>query len=855
MVTTKAQNIDNTAGLKDDYTPQQYELGGVTVSGTKYLDQDILKTYTGLVVGQKISIPGEEIGKSIQGLWKQGLFSNIQVYITNIVGSTVFLNFVLTERPRLGKWTYRGVSKGDAEDLNKKLQLIKGKVLTENLKTNAVQSIKDYYFEKGYSDLKVTCLEKKDSSSKNTVNVLFMIDKGHKVKIEDIYFAGNNHVSAQKLKHLMSETKERKRLRPLTHADLVALAHFSPQRFFTGLHDLTIEKVRDNFADRFRLNIFNSSKFRREDFNADKDKIVEYYNSKGFRDAQIVADTSYKNADGNLIIRMNISEGIKYHYRNIYWKGNTKYTDKELAMVLGLKRGDVYNRSDLDARLNMNPNSTDISSLYMDDGYLFFQVTPAEIAVEKDSIDMEIRIYEGKQATINKVIIKGNEKTKEYVIRRELRTLPGQKFSRSDIIRTQRELATLGFFNQEKIGITPIPHAEDGTVDIEYNLEEKSSDQLELQAGYGGTTTGLVGTLGINFTNFSMSNLFKGDAWTPVPSGDGQKFGIRFQSSGKYYQSATMSFTEPWFGGKKPTSLSVALFKTVFNTTYNSLPSRQATNGITASIGKRLKFPDDYFTWINGINIESYILANQNPTLIPITDGTANIFSLEETIARSSLNQPMYPQSGSKISLGVKLTPPYSLFNNLNYADASPGQKYNLVEFHRWRFTSEWFTPLEKTKKLILHVKANYGFLGSYSSKAGSSPFDRFQVGGDGITGYRQYGVEIVALRGYDVFTPTTNAAFFNKYTMEMRYPISLNPQSTIFALAFLEGANAWTSIKNYDPFSIKRSAGLGIRVFLPMFGLLGVDYGLGFDKVSDISHAKLSDVGKFSIILGFEPE
>ena len=860
----KAQSADSSGLSKDFNTPQQYELGGLTISGTQYLDQDILKTYTGLIVGQKITIPGDEIGKAIQSLWKQGLFASINVNTTKTVGSAIFLDFVLTERPRLGKWTYKGVTKGDADDLNKKLQLIKGKVLTENLKVNAVQSINDYYAEKGYSGITVNCTERKDSSLKNTVGLIFAISKGHKVRIEDIFFAGNNNVSSLKLAHLMKDTKTRHRLRPIVHEDLVSLAHFSPQRFLDNLYHLTFPKLKENLAKKYRLNIFSSSKFRKEDYEGDKQKIIEHYNNKGFRDAQIIADTTSLNKDGNMIIKIKVEEGLKYHYRNIFWKGNTKYTDKELSSVLGLKKGDIYNRADLDSRLNMNQSSTDISSLYMDDGYLFFQVTPVEIAVEKDSIDMEIRIYEGKQATIHKIIIKGNDKTKDYVIRREIRTLPGQKFSRSDLIRTTREIATLGYFNQEKINPTPIPHPEDGTVDIEYNLEEKSSDQLELQAGYGGAVTGLVGTLGVNFTNFSASGIPKKSAWNPIPSGDGQKLSLRLQSSGVYYQSATASFTEPWLGGKKPTSLSVAFFLTKFNSTFNSLPSSQLTKGVSISIGKRLKFPDDYFTLINGIDIENYSLNNQNPTLIPVSTGTCNVFALNETLSRSSINQPLYPQSGSKISLNVKATLPYSLFNNINYSDPnlSVADRYKFVEFHRWRFTSEWYTPLEKSKKLILKTAAKFGFLGSYSSKTGTSPFERFQVGGDGITGYRQYGLEIIALRGYDVFTQkggtnfeNNSAAFFNKFTMELRYPISLNPSSTIYGLAFLEGANAWSSFKNYDPFRLNRAAGVGLRVFLPMFGLLGVDYGIGFDKVSSLSNARLSDLGKFTIILGFEPE
>jgi outer membrane protein insertion porin family len=845
--------------------PQAYELGGYTISGTQYLDQDILKTYTGLVVGQKINIPGEEIGKAINALWKQGLFADIKVNITNLVGSTIFLDIVLTERPRLGKWTYRGIGKGDAEDLNKKIQLIKGKVFTENLKTNSIQSIKDYYFEKGYTAVDVRCFENKDTITKNTINLLYTVSKGHKVKIEDIYFLDNNNVPSSKLRRLMKDTKERVRLRPFTKSDLLAISKSTPKSFFNGLYNLTLPNLRDAMWSRFRLNIFSASKYRREDFDGDKQKIIDYYNSKGFRDAECVGDSTYKNANGNLIITLKINEGKKYYYRNFFWKGNTKYTDKELSNVLGIKRGDIYNKTELDSRLNMNQSSTDVSSLYMDDGYLFFQITPSEIAVDNDSIDMEIRIYEGKQATINKIIIKGNEKTNENVIRREIRTIPGQKFSRSDIVRSNREIATLGYFNQEKIGITPIPHPENGTVDIEYTVEEKSTDQIELQAGYGGAYTGLIGTLGFNFTNFSSKNLFKAKAWDPLPSGDGQKLGLRIQSTGKIYQSGSLSFTEPWLGGKRPNSLSVAFFGTNYNTTVSNVAGNQLTLGLSASIGKRLKFPDDYFTWINGVNIERYYLKNQSTAYIPISNGSANNFNFEQTIARTSINQPLYPQSGSKVSLSLKITPPYSLFNGLNYNTISDAKRYEFVEYHRWRFTSEWFTPLEKSKKLVLRTAAKFGFLGNFNNATGSSPFERFQVGGDGITGYRQYGLEIIALRGYDVFTSTRNAALFNKFTMELRYPISLNPSSTIYAQAFVEGANAWSSFKNYDPFKINRSAGLGLRVFLPMFGLLGVDYGIRFDNYYDSSGnihpgitnkgTKLGDAGKFNIILGFEPE
>lgn len=840
--------------------PKEYEIGGIRISGVQYLDKDILRTYTGLSIGQKISVPGEDIGKAINALWRQGLFANISVSAEQIVGNTIFLDFNLTERPRLANYSFVGIGKTDAEDLNKKVNLVKMKVLTDNLKTNAVQQIVDYYIEKGNTEVKVTIKETKDTTLKNAVDVLFVVDKGRKIKIEEVIVEGNVAFTGARIEHLLKETKEHFRIRPLTHSDFEYIQNHSIAQMIHSAYALTFPELLEDLSNRFRVKL-SGSKYNRDMFELDKEKVVEFYNEKGYRDAAVVWDSVYKGPNGNYIVRLRVDEGHKYYFRNIYWKGNTKYSDKFLAAVLNIHSGDVYNKAVLDARLNMNPNSTDVSSLYMDDGYLFFQVTPSEVYVNRDSIDMEIRIYEGPQATINKIVIKGNDKTNEHVIRRELRTIPGQKFSRNDIMRSQREIAALGYFNAEKIGITPIPHPENGTVDIEYAVEEKSSDQIELQAGWGGKVTGLIGTVGVNFNNFSVKNMLKPNAWGPLPSGDGQKLGLRLQSNGKYYQAATFSFTEPWLGGKKPVSLSIALYKTAMNNTYNSTASKFSTTGATVGIGKRLKFPDEFFTLSSNLTFEQYDAINSSPYYSILRNGKSNNFNLEEVLVRSTIGDPLYPRGGSKYSLSVKMTPPYSMLNNMDYGAATMAEKYKWLEYNRWRFTAENYTKVYGN--LILKTSAKIGLLGNYSGKTGDSPYERFQVGGDGLSNYsmRGLGIEIISLRGYevaDVFqnknTGSSTSTIFNKFTMELRYPFTLNPSSTIYGLAFIEGGNANIGIKNYDPFRLKRSAGIGIRVFLPMFGLLGVDYGIGFDK-ANLTSTKLSNLGKFNIILGFEPE
>lgn len=864
-----AQTDSTTALPRVNYSiPTEYTIGGITVSGVKFLDPDLLVPLSGLKTGQKISIPGDDIGKAIRKMWDQGLFTNIEIRITKTIGSNVFLDILVAERPRLSKYRFTDgkngkLKKGQEDELRDKIKLIPGRVLTENIKSNTKTIIEKHYKDKGYLNVKVTLEEKPDPVLMNNIILTIRVDKGAKVKIGSILFEGNVVVTDAKLRKKMKDTKEK------VHLDIASI--ISPQNikeatkdtssFMEILENLAPSRTVDYFADKARLNIFSASKFILNDYKADKEKLIEYYNSLGYRDAEILGDSVFMY-DGELQIRIKVNEGIQYHFRNIEWKGNTIYSSDTLTKLLGIKKGDIYNRTLLDERLNMSPNGTDIASLYMDNGYLFFQVNPLEVAVVGDSIDIEIRLMEGPIAIINEVRISGNTKTKEYVIRRELRTIPGNVFSRSDLIRSQREIINLGYFDPEQLEVIPIPNPENGTVDIEYRVVEKPSDQLELSAGWGGRGRGVVGTLGVSFTNFSLQNMFKKGAWSPLPAGDGQRLSLRVQTNGRIYQSYNFSFTEPWLGGRKPNSLTVSYYNSRFATlsTDNKVVASLTTNGATIGIGTRLKWPDDYFTFMASVNFQSYKLDNWTSSNFIITDGRSNNFNLKFVLARSSVYNPTYPTQGSNISLSLQVTPPYSLFNNKDYTSLDNNQKFKWVEYHKWRFTAEWFTPVTKNMKqpLVLRMAAKFGFLGYYNSDIGYSPFERYEIGGDGISNIQFFGRDIIALRGYEVLSPTTGAPFFNKFTVEMRFPISLNPSATIFATAFVEGGNYYSDIKSYNPFDIKRTAGLGVRIMLPMFGLLGFDYGIGFDK--DAGNASgfgdfLNKYGKFSIVLGFEPD
>ncbi|NTW31891.1 MAG: outer membrane protein assembly factor BamA [Bacteroidetes bacterium] len=780
-----------------DYAnPVEYEIGGITVSGIQNLDNNVLIMLTGLSVGDKITVPGEKITKAIENLWKQGLFEDIKINATSIKGTLIFLDIFIKERPRLSKFSFTGVKKSEADKLREEIKLTKGDVVTENVITHSKNIIKKYFVDKGYLFTTVDIFQKTDTSLSNNSVILYIdIKKNAKIKINKINLFGNSDIEAVKIKRAMKKSKEKHLYR-----------------------------------------LFATSRFIEDDFTADKLLIIEKFNELGYRDAKIIKDSIYKFDDKSVNINIYIEQGHKYYFRNISWIGNTKYSGDELNTVLKIKKGDIYNQKALEANLYMNAEGRDVSSLYLDDGYLFFSVTPVEIKVENDSIDMEIRVYEGKQAIISKVTISGNTKTNDNVIIREIRTKPGQLFSRSDIIRTQRELTQLKYFNQEKLAVNPKPNAADGTVDIEYVVEEASSDQVELSGGWGAGT--VVGTLGLSFNNFAAGNFFKKGAWRPLPSGNGQKLSIRAQSNGKAYQSYNASFTEPWLGGKKPNALSVSAYHSVqTNGLEKSDPTRQSIviDGISVELGKRLKWPDDYFTLYSGINFQQYTL--QNFSSFTFQTGKSNNFNLSFVFGRNSIDAPIYPRTGSELSFTVQATPPFSLTWKKDVNSMTQQEKYRWIEYHKWKFSASLFTKI--AGNLVLSSRTKFGFLGYYNSELGPPPFERYYLGGDGLSGFALDGREIIGMRGYgsSTLTPKNSSGYiggtiFNKYTLELRYPISLNPMATIYPLCFLEAGNSWSTFNNFNPFDIKRSAGVGVRIYLPMFGLLGLDWGYGFDAI-----------------------
>jgi len=804
-----------------DYAnPKQYVIGGVTVTGTQYLDKDILVALSGIRKGETIDIPGAEISKAVKNLWKQDLFANVRIYVERIVQDTAYLNYVLDERPRLSGFTFRGIKKGEQDDLREKIRLNKGKVLTDNVRVNTLNTIKAFYNEKGFTHIKVTIEERVDSAQQNSMLYYILINKGNRVRIDNIFFVDNKAVTSRKLRSLMKKTKE-------------------------------------NPA----WSVFTVSKFKPSDYEDDKSKILAYYSTKGYRDAHIRFDTVYENENNNLNIQIWLAEGNRYYFRDIRWSGNAKYSSSRLDSALRIKKGDVYDESFLQKRLNGDPNGTDVGSLYMDDGYLFFSVTPVEVSIENDSIDLEIRVHEGPQATINRVFIEGNSKTHEHVIRRVIRTSPGSKFSRADVIRTQREILATGFFDPEKLGIDTEPHPENGTVDLTYTVEEKPSDQVELSAGWGGSGTGVIGSLGVRFNNFSMRNMFDTKTWSPLPSGDGQVFSIRLQSNGKYYQSFNIGFTEPWLGGKKPNSFNVGLYSSRYargtskdDPAYGTL----VTTGGTVGLGKQLQWPDDFFTLVSAINITNYSLNNYTTNFF-INTGDAYSISLKETFGRNSMGPDFtFPKWGSNIWVSLAVTPPYSMFNDKDYSELPIAEKYKWVEFYKWRFGAEWYNNV--FGKFVLKTAAKGGYLGYYDPQIGLTPFERFDVGGDGLSqNYSLYGVDIISQRGYNSVYAYA-APIFNKFTVELRYPFSTSPSAFIYGTAWVEAGNAWYSFDDYDPFNLKRAAGLGLRVFLPIFGTVGFDYGIGFDKPTPPIPPRtlgeyLSAYGAFNIVLGFEPE
>ena len=831
--------------IVDYANPKEYLLGGITISGVKYLDNNALIMLSGLSVGDKIRIPGDQTAKAIENLWKQGLFKNIIITITKVEGTQVFLNIDLKERPRMSSFAFKGVKKAEIDKIRETLKLTRGNVVTDNLLLRAENSIKGYFIEKGYLDTEVVIDVKADTSRVNHVKLIFNIDKNEKVKIKSINIYGNKHYTDEKVKSSLKETKEKGNFKPMDGFEgliLNAVRDVATFRF----NDL-VEYTRDYFNRNIKLRVFKASKFIKDNYEEDKVNLINSYNEEGYRDALIVKDSVYRNSDGTISIDITLNEGNRYYFGNIYWVGNTKYPDAILDKVLRIQRGDIYNYELLNQNLTFNQNEDDVSSLYMNDGYLFFSARPVEVGVRNDSIDIEVRIYEGKQATLKNVTIKGNTRTNDHVIIREIRTVPGQLFSRSDIIRTTRELAQLKYFNAETINPNIVPNQVDGTVDVEYQLEEVSSDQIELSGGWGYGR--IIGTLGVSFNNFSLRNIFKPKMWRPVPTGDGQKLSLRLQSYGKGYISYSFSFTEPWLGGKKPHAFTVSYYHSVYS--YGAgrdTPDwhQFKIDGVTIGLGRRLTWPDDYFSLYTAINFQRYDLY-QYTQIFTFGGGTGtyNNISFNVTLARNSIDFPIYPRNGSNVSVSVDFTPPFSGFSNRNFAELDDIQKYQWLEYHKWNLLAAYFTPIYKN--LVIMARAKFGFLGAYDKELGVTPFERYYLGGDGLSGYNNMdGRELIGMRGYENNSLTPNywrssnvgGTIYDKFTLELRYPISLNPSATIYVATFLEAGNSWLRFNDFNPFEAYRSAGVGLRVFLPMFGILGLDWGYGFDPVPGLPNA-----------------
>lgn len=817
--------------IKIDYSnPKEYEIGGITSSGTAPLDQRLLSFH----VGDKISIPGDEISNSIKNLWKTGLYDDVEITITRISGNLAFLDVRLEDRARLISFGFKGTTKSEENELREKLGISQGNIINDNMKTTCTNIIRNYFIDKGFYSCEINVEEIPDEKIKNALSLLFDIHKYKKVKISKIEINGNQGITDAVLLRSMKETKEKFRFMPMYKAD-TAIAYCLKHKGYYESKDMK-DHMDDYFADRVKLRIFKKSKFIKENYEKDKVNLINKYNELGYRDAVITKDTFFLE-DNDIHIIIDVNEGNRYYFRNISFVGNTIYPTSLLERLLGIKKGDVYNQSQLTKNLTMKEDGEDLASLYMNNGYLFFNANPVETAIDNDSIDIEIRIREGKQARYNKITITGNTKTNDNVILREITTVPGQLFNRADIIRTQQVLMSLGYFNQEKMDVQPKPNETDGTVDINYVVEETSSDQLSLSAGYG--ATGFVITAGIAFNNFSTYKMFKKDAWRPIPGGDGQRLALNVSTNGSWYQYYNLSFTEPWLGGKKPNALTAGIYYQKQTNGYkknNESYKASSIAGASLSLANQLKWPDDYFQMSHTLSYEYYTVTNWSGYYI-FSNGYANSFSYIFTLSRNSVNAPIYPREGSSITFSMQLTPPYSLISGKNFANATDQEKYKWLEFHKWKFNASWFTRI--VDNLVLNVRLKMGFMGCYNKQIGITPFGRFYLGGDGLSTYAYDGREIIGMRGYDdeVLSPyldgtSVGASMYNKFTAELRYPISLNPSATVYVLAFAEAGKGWIDKREFNPFNLYKSAGLGVRVYLPMFGLLGFDWGYGFDEV-----------------------
>ena len=820
------------SSVEVDYNnPKKYVVGGVRLEGNQYLSADQTLQVASLQKGMEVTVPSEEMSNIVTRLWLQRYFEDVSVSIDSITPTrdTAFFKISIIERPRVSRWVFSGVKSGEEKELRERLNIRRGGEFSEYVAKTSSDIIKRYYKEKGFYNVKVDVNTKRDTVIQSAIRVQFAVDRGEKVKIQKITFKGADHVKESKLVRSMKKTRD-KRLQ----------------------------------------NFFSSKKFQEKEYDNDKRSLIAAFNEAGYRDARIVKDTMYYVEPNRLQIDFEIDEGKQYFFRDITWTGNSVYSAETLNQVLKIKKGDVYDVVTMEKRLFGGGKQSEsyVSQYYRDNGYLFFQLDPVELNIEGDSVDVEMRIVEGKPATLNNIVINGNDLTNERVIRRQLFTYPGYLFSQTDFERSIREIASMGQFDPEAImdpskGWSILPNPMDNTVDIVYNVTEKPSSQLELSGGWGGNT--FVATVGVSFNNFSTRRFFDKTAWRPVPLGDAQNLSVRFQTNGTYYTSLSASFSEPWLFGKKPTSLNMSVYYTRQTNSYiyyNILNNDEYMEvyGFAAGLGKRLKWPDTYFVLYNQLSWQTYRLQNWAYQFL-FNTGISHNLSYTLSLSRNSTDQQIYPRVGSDFSFSLQLTPPYSLlrkkdyglldqdghptkvnsWKDINYDYQSSQDRYKWIEYHKWSFKGAVYTKL--VGDLVLMARAQFGYLGYYNRNWGYSPFEGFRVGGDGMSGYDTYGSEIIALRGYENYSLTPQALssynstgnyyagnVYDKFTVELRYPVILQPQSTIYALLFLEGGNCWSDIRDFNPFQIKRSAGVGVRVFLPMIGLLGVDWGYGFD-------------------------
>ena len=793
--------------LRQDGAQKLYYIRDVNIHGVQYLNPDILKSSAGLIPGDSIYLPSNFIANAISRLWSQRFFSDVKIG-AEIEGDSLDLEVFLKERPRVNNWDFEGISKGKKKDLLEKLKLKRGSELSDYVIDKNQKLIKQYWAEKGFRNTEVGVRIDNDTLRPGqAVTVTFLIDRKSKVKIGKINFTGNEQFKDKRLRRTFKKTHQKS------------------------------------------INFFRGTKLNESDYENDKELLIDFYNSKGYRNATIVSDSIYPISDKRLAIDLDISEGNKYYIRNVSWVGNSVYETDDLQRMFGVNKGDTYDKKSMHKRLGIgketDPEAMSVSSLYQNKGYLMSQIEPAETIIGPDSIDIEVKVFEGKQFTINEVGITGNQRVDDEVIRRELYTRPGELYDRSLLMQTIRTLGSLGHFNPEAI-MPDIKPVSNELVNVNWPLEEQASDQFNIAGGWGSGT--FVGSVGITLNNLSIKNFFKKGAWRPYPMGQNQRLSLSAQTNGTYYKAFALSFTDPWLGGKKPNSFTIsAHFSEQNNAYYVWQKSTQyfRTYGLAAGLGKRLNWPDPYFTLYGEASYERFSLKNWNT--FGMTNGAANLLSLKFVFARNSVDQPIYPRRGSEFSASVQFTPPYSLWDGKDYkklaelanstdskvADKANQERYRWVEFHKWQFKAQWFQALTKNSNLVLMLKAEMGYLGNYN-KYKVSPFERFEVGGDGMSGYNIYGIDIISMRGYEdgALDPTNDySVAYNKYTAEIRYPVILKPSSQIYVLGFLEGGNAFDSWKKFSPFKIKRSAGFGVRLYLPVVGMLGIDWGYGFDS------------------------